>query len=203
MENNMEIKCYDLAVVGGGHAGLEAAWIAGELGLNVCLISSKNVPLGSTPCNPAIGGVGKGQVVREIDAMGGLMGRLADLSAIQYRTLNESKGYAVQSTRVQVDKDEYSKNAEKFINNHVNITVLRRKVEKIDKNEDGLFRFFDKGQEQIIISKKLILTTGTFLGGTLHRGKNKEKGGRVDCESSRDLTELFSKVKTLDVKFKT
>ena len=203
MENNMEIKCYDLAVVGGGHAGLEAAWIAGELGLNVCLISSEKVPLGSTPCNPAIGGVGKGQVVREIDAMGGLMGRLADLSAIQYRTLNESKGYAVQSTRVQVDKDEYSKNAEKLINNHVNITVLRRKVEKIDKNEDGLFRFFDKDQERIITSKKLILTTGTFLGGTLHRGNNKEKGGRVDCESSRDLTELFSKVKTLDVKFKT
>ena len=99
---------YDLIVVGGGHAGLEAAWMGAELGLSVGLLTSPNVQIGSTPCNPAIGGVGKGQVVREIDAMGGLMGKLADLSGVQYRILNESKGYAVQSTRVQLDKDIYA-----------------------------------------------------------------------------------------------
>ena len=97
---------FDICVVGAGHAGIEAAWISAEMGLKVALLTIKGVPIGSTPCNPAIGGVGKGQVVREIDALGGIMPRIADLSAIQYRVLNESKGYAVQSTRVQVDLEQ-------------------------------------------------------------------------------------------------
>ena len=132
---------YNLVVVGGGHAGLEAAWIAAELGLKTALVTGPNVKIGSTPCNPAIGGVGKGQVVREIDAMGGLMGRLADLSGIQYRILNESKGYAVQSTRVQLDKDIYAFNAEKLISSHKNISVIKEKVDKIEKSNSGSFLF--------------------------------------------------------------
>jgi len=199
----VEKNSFNLVVVGGGHAGLEAAWMGGELGLDVCLISSKGVSLGSTPCNPAIGGVGKGQVVREIDALGGLMGRLADLSAIQYRTLNESKGYAVQSTRVQVDKDEYSKNAEALIDGHPNITVCREKVDKIEKDGDGYFCLYGEEGHLIALSKKMVLTTGTFLGGTLHRGSKKTRGGRIDCNSSRNLKDLFSTIKTLEVKFKT
>jgi tRNA uridine 5-carboxymethylaminomethyl modification enzyme len=199
----VEKNNFNLVVVGGGHAGLEAAWMGGELGLDVCLISSKGISLGSTPCNPAIGGVGKGQVVREIDALGGLMGRLADLSAIQYRTLNESKGYAVQSTRVQVDKDEYAKNAEALISEHPNITVYREKVDKIEKNGDGHFCLYGEGGSFMASTKKMVLTTGTFLGGILHRGSKKTKGGRIDCDRSRNLKDLFSTIKTLEVKFKT
>ncbi|MFI5391562.1 MAG: FAD-dependent oxidoreductase, partial [Bacteriovoracales bacterium] len=93
----METK-FDILVMGGGHAGVEAANISCQFGLKVGLLSLKDVPLASAPCNPSIGGVGKGQVVREVDALGGLMGKIADLSAIQYRTLNESKGHAVRST---------------------------------------------------------------------------------------------------------
>ncbi|MBG08044.1 MAG: tRNA uridine-5-carboxymethylaminomethyl(34) synthesis enzyme MnmG [Halobacteriovoraceae bacterium] len=194
---------FNLTVVGGGHAGLEAAWIAAELGLKVALITSPNVKIGSTPCNPAIGGVGKGQVVREIDAMGGLMGLLADLSGIQYRTLNESKGYAVQSTRVQLDKDIYASNAEKLITSHKNITVIQKKVDKIERDKLGSFLFFDELRDLIVESDKVVVTTGTFLGGVLHRGCEKKKGGRVGCSSSKDLRDLFANVKTLGKKFKT
>ena len=118
------MKKFDIIIIGGGHAGIEAAWISDQMGLKVGLVSMKGVPLASTPCNPAVGGVGKGQVVREVDALGGLMGKIADSSAIQYRTLNESKGHAVRSTRVQVDKEKYSENAEKLIASS-NIEVIR------------------------------------------------------------------------------
>ena len=194
---------YNLIVVGGGHAGLEAAWIAAELGLETALITSPNVKIGSTPCNPAIGGVGKGQVVREIDAMGGLMGKLADLSGIQYRVLNESKGYAVQSTRVQLDKDAYALNAERLISGHKKMTIIKQKVDRIEKNDLGSFLFYDENNGIIAESGKVVVTTGTFLGGVLHRGKEKNKGGRVDCPSSRNLNDLFAGVKTLGKKFKT
>jgi len=106
---------FDLIVVGGGHAGLEAAWVASQFDLSVGLITLPGVGLGSAPCNPSVGGVGKGQVVRELDALGGLMGILADKAGIQYRTLNDSKGLAVQSSRVQIDKDLYSAEAEKVV----------------------------------------------------------------------------------------
>ncbi len=194
---------YNLVVVGGGHAGLEAAWIAAELGLKTALVTGPNVKIGSTPCNPAIGGVGKGQVVREIDAMGGLMGRLADLSGIQYRILNESKGYAVQSTRVQLDKDIYAFNAEKLISSHKNISVIKEKVDKIEKSNSGSFLFFGNSKSLIAESEKVVVTTGTFLGGVLHRGSEKIKGGRVGSPSSKNLKDLFASVKTLGKKFKT
>src|SRR3954467_4380783 len=115
------MKNFDVIVVGGGHAGIEAAYIASQFNLRIGLITIPGIPLGSAPCNPSIGGVGKGQVVREIDALGGLMGILADKAGIQFRTLNESKGFAVQSSRVQIDKDLYAQEAEKFIEKIANI----------------------------------------------------------------------------------
>jgi len=191
----------DIIIIGGGHAGLEAANITSQLGFNVLLVSSKEVALGSTPCNPAIGGVGKGQVVREIDALGGAMGFLADESAIQFRTLNESKGYAVQSTRAQVDKEEYSKNATKFLEAIVNLKIVREMVTRVEKKDD-LFHveLFDGSRYS---SKKLITTTGTFLGGRLHCGSKVSTGGRVECGSSKGLIDLFSKIKTAPNRFKT
>ena len=193
------MKKFDVIVIGGGHAGIEAAWISDQMGLKVALVSMKDVPLASTPCNPAVGGVGKGQVVREVDALGGLMGKIADLSAIQYRTLNESKGHAVRSTRVQVDKKRYSINAEKIIATS-GIEVIREKVSRVYKEND-LFHV-ELGLEKVAGSK-VIVTTGTFLNGVLHTGDEQNKGGRVGQMASNGLQNLFSSVKTTPARFKT
>ena len=107
---------------------IEAAYIASQFDLDVGIITIPGIGLGSAPCNPSVGGVGKGQVVRELDALGGLMGILADKAGIQFRTLNDSKGFAVQSTRVQIDKELYSIEAEKLIQSIPNIKVIREKV---------------------------------------------------------------------------
>lgn len=196
MKNN-----FDILIIGGGHAGTEAAWIAIQFNLNVGLISGPNAPIASTPCNPAIGGVGKGQVVREIDSLGGLMGIIADKAGIQFRTLNESKGYAVQSTRVQVDKDLYSKYANEMIDANSNISVIREMVTRIDK-EGELFHV-ETSTGNVYKSAKAVVTTGTFLNGKLHTGEEQTKGGRVNCQESVGLQDLFSSIKTLPNRFKT
>ena len=194
-------RIFDIIVVGGGHAGIEAAWISSQFPLRVALVSLPHVPLASTPCNPAVGGVGKGQVVREIDAMGGLMGFLADKAGIQYRTLNESKGYAVRSTRVQIDKQIYSQVAEEMIESRENIYIFRLKVIKIQK-KDGLFRVFSEDGRSLV-GRKLILTTGTFLNGQLHTGKWQRAGGRTGETVSPGLCEILSSVKKRPQRFKT
>src|SRR5690554_2493976 len=125
---------FDVTIVGGGHAGIEAAYIASQFDLNVAIITIPGIPLGSAPCNPSVGGVGKGQVVREIDALGGLMGILADKAGIQFRTLNDSKGFAVQSSRVQIDKEAYAEWAERIIATIPNITVIRERLVSAYKN---------------------------------------------------------------------
>ena len=124
---------FDLIVIGAGHAGIEAAVGAAQFDLSVAVITMPGVPVASAPCNPSIGGVGKGQVVREIDALGGAMGKLADRTAIQWRILNESRGYAVRSTRVQIDKNTYPKEAEKLLNSYSNISLIKEKVERVRK----------------------------------------------------------------------
>ncbi|MEI8346106.1 MAG: tRNA uridine-5-carboxymethylaminomethyl(34) synthesis enzyme MnmG [Pseudomonadota bacterium] len=184
---------FDIVVVGGGHAGLEAAWISSKLELKVALVSLKEVPLGSAPCNPSIGGLAKGQVVREIDALGGLMGKLADSAAIHYRTLNESKGHAVQSTRVQIDKKIYSENAEKIISTAKNLQLIRDNIIKIERGNNG--NFLLQTEEKVTIeARKIILTTGTFLNGKLHTGEIQAIGGRHACPSGPALSKLFSEM---------
>jgi tRNA uridine 5-carboxymethylaminomethyl modification enzyme len=193
---------YDVVVVGAGHAGSEAAWIASQFcELKVALVSMPDVPLTSTPCNPAVGGVGKGQVVREIDAMGGLIGILADMAGIQYRTLNESKGYAVQSTRVQVDKQIYSESAQVMLSNVANLTVLRKKVSQISKNLNEFQITFS--DHTSIHSKQCIVTTGTFLNGLLHTGPTMTIGGRVSSDSSPGLREMINSYNGKILRFKT
>ncbi len=192
---------YDVVILGGGHAGVEAAWIASQFeDIKVAIVTIAEVPLGSAPCNPAIGGVGKGQVVRELDALGGLMGRLADEAGIQFRTLNESKGYAVQSTRIQIDKELYSKNAEKIIEDS-RITVIRAKVDHVAKLTEGFS--LSTSDNRIISTKKLVVTTGTFLNGKMHTGEEVSTGGRVECSASEGLTSLFDGVSKLKKRFKT
>jgi tRNA uridine 5-carboxymethylaminomethyl modification enzyme len=194
------MKKFDIIVVGGGHAGIEAAYIASQFNLSVAIVTMPGIGLGSAPCNPSVGGVGKGQVVREIDALGGLMGILADKAGIQFRTLNESKGFAVQSSRVQIDKDKYSEEAERFIANVPNITVIREKVISISKSDDDLFSVLGSST---FIAKKVIMTVGTFLNGKLHTGSEQTFGGRVDCEPSAGLQDLFKNIKTRPQRFKT
>lgn len=196
-----KLENFDIAIIGGGHAGTEATWIASQFGLKVLLLTSPDSGIASAPCNPAIGGVGKGQVVRELDALGGLMGRLADMSGIQFRILNESKGYAVQSTRAQIDKDLYSINAEEVLSKVANLNIVRDMVLGIEKENDS---FVIKTKKSgVFQSKKLIVTTGTFLNGKLHTGEEQVAGGRVGCEKSVALSELLSMVKVLPKRFKT
>lgn len=189
---------FDVLVLGGGHAGVEAAYIASQFNLNVGIITLPEVSLGSAPCNPSVGGVGKGQVVRELDALGGLMGKLADLAGIQFRTLNDSKGFAVQSTRVQIDKEKYSQEAENIISSIPNIKVIREKINSIRKEDDFIVEGVNKYK-----AKKLIVTVGTFLNGKLHTGSMQSAGGRVGCDSSPGLESLFAQIKTRPMRFKT
>jgi tRNA uridine 5-carboxymethylaminomethyl modification enzyme len=194
------MKHFDIIVIGGGHAGIEAAYIASQFELNIAIITMPESPLGSAPCNPSVGGVGKGQVVRELDALGGLMGILADKAGIQYRTLNDSKGFAVQSSRVQIDKDLYAKEAEKFIAEISNIEVLREKVVGV-KFDDQIYTV--SSTENSYTSSKLIVTVGTFLNGKLHTGSETKSGGRVDCNPSKGLNDLFASIKSQPLRFKT
>ena len=191
---------FDIVIIGGGHAGIEAAYIASQFKLKIGLITMPGIPLGSAPCNPSVGGVGKGQVVRELDALGGLMGILADHAGIQFRTLNDSKGFAVQSTRVQIDKDLYAKKAEEIIAENSFIKVIREKVINIDKKNDV---FSITTSETEYSASKLILTVGTFLNGKMHTGSVQTLGGRIGCEASNGLDGLLSNVKTRQQRFKT
>lgn len=190
---------FDIIIVGGGHAGIEAAHIASQFGLKIAIVTMPGISLGSAPCNPSVGGVGKGQVVRELDSLGGLMGILADQAGIQFRTLNDSKGFAVQSTRVQIDKERYSLAAEDYIARIPNIDVIREKVLEI-KSSDV---FEVQTTERSYRTKKVIMTVGTFLNGKLHTGSEQALGGRVDCEASSGLTSIFSEIKTRPYRFKT
>ena len=201
----MNNKVYDIVVVGGGHAGIEAAWIASQFdSLQVAIVTKEDVPIASAPCNPAIGGVGKGQLVRELDALGGIMPKLADLSAIQCRRLNESKGYAVQSTRFQIDKDFYPLEAERIVSSVSNIDLIRANLLQITDNDgvDGSV-FLLKTDKLNIKAKKLIVTVGTFLDGRIHRGQETEPGGRDGIESSCGMNSIFSKIPILTKLFKT
>jgi tRNA uridine 5-carboxymethylaminomethyl modification enzyme len=181
---------FDVIVLGGGHAGIEAAYCASQFSqLKIGIITLPGVGLASAPCNPSVGGIGKGQVVKEIDALGGLMGILTDLAGIQYRTLNESKGLAVQSTRVQIDKISYSKYAEEIISKISNIKVIRNAVISISYIDN---HYCIKCHNQdLIFTNKLIITAGTFLGGLLHCGSETKNGGRLEQVASVALNELL------------
>ena len=197
----MEHLQFDIIVVGAGHAGLEAAYMASRFqDLRVGIITLPGVPIASAPCNPSIGGVGKGQVVREIDHLGGIMGKLADLAGIQYRTLNESKGYAVHSTRIQIDKDKYSAFATDILESLENVTIFREKLldcKKLDKV------FVLRTINKTINSSKVIFTVGTFLNGKLHYGQKTLAGGRHESDISGGMDDIFTNIKTNPKRFKT
>lgn len=194
------MKEFDIAIIGGGHAGCEAAWISSSFDLKVGLISMPGVALASAPCNPAIGGVGKGQVVRELDALGGLMGKLADLAGIQYRILNETKGYAVQSTRAQVDKIQYAKNAEKILSEKNNLEIIRDEILSLEMKDES---FIINGSDTLYRAKKIIITAGTFLNAKTHVGEEQKAEGRVNKKATTNLRKLLGSSAKKSLRFKT
>lgn len=184
---------FDVIVCGGGHAGCEAAWIAAQKGVSVLLITQNLDTIAQMSCNPSIGGLAKGHIVREIDALGGLMGINADKTAIQFRILNRSKGLAVQAPRAQCDKKCYQISMKQRLEQHPNIRLFQDEVVDLLVKEDHVCGVKTKlGLE--IASKTVILTTGTFLKGTLHIGHQNFPGGRMGDFSSYPLVDNLQKL---------
>ena len=184
---------YDVIVIGGGHAGCEAAHAAHRKKLKTCLISISENSIGQMSCNPAIGGLGKTHLVKEIDAAGGIMAEATDASGIQYRTLNTRKGETVRSLRVQCDRDKYKEAVQKIIKG-TDIEVIEAEVEDIEiSNGKAEAVLLDNGKR--IDGEAIILTTGTFLKGTMYKGDKKTEGGRVGDRASVKLADKLYSLK--------
>jgi len=193
---------YDIAVVGGGHAGIEAAASAAQMGCSVALLTMDRNALGRMSCNPAIGGTAKGHLVREIDALGGLMGKIADRTGIQFRMLNKSKGPAVWSPRCQSDRGLYSKIASEIVSSISNIEIVEKSVSEIviENNSISGVKTSD-GQE--ILASAVILSAGTFMNAMMHTGLNATRGGRFGEKPSIGITESLVKLGFTSGRLKT
>jgi len=189
MKNDLS---FDVVVIGGGHAGCEAAAASARLGVNTALFTHKIETIGEMSCNPAIGGLGKGHLVREIDALDGVMGEIADKSGIQFRLLNRSRGPAVQGPRTQSDRSLYRKYMQKKLLNYCNLNIFSDPVIKFIFNKNSISGFKTKSGKQILCAK-LILTTGTFLNGLIHIGDEKTPAGRYNEKPSTGLSEQLEK----------
>ncbi len=183
---------FDVVVIGGGHAGCEAAAASARLGVNTALFTHKIETIGEMSCNPAIGGLGKGHLVREIDALDGVMGEVADKSGIQFRLLNRSRGPAVRGPRTQSDRSLYRKYMQEKLLNYCNLSVFSDPVIKFIFNNNSINGLETKEGKKVLCSK-LILTTGTFLNGLIHIGDEKTPAGRYDEKPSTGLSEQLEK----------
>ena len=173
----MSATKYDILVVGGGHAGVEAAAAAARMGANTALITMSKATIGEMSCNPAIGGLGKGHLVREIDAMDGLMGRAIDRSGIQFRMLNKSRGPAVRGPRAQADRKLYREAIQQFLSEIENLYIIEAAVGDIEVT-DGQLSGLITEDGQVFHAACAVLTTGTFLGGIIHLGAERNQAGR-------------------------
>ena len=181
-------QTFDVIVVGGGHAGTEAALAAARMGCRTLLLTHNVETLGQMSCNPAIGGIGKGHLVKEIDALGGAMARAADQAGIQFRILNASKGPAVRATRAQIDRQLYKKVMRKILENQENLSIFQQAVDDLIIENDQIqgavtqmgLRFF---------APTVVLTSGTFLGGVIHIGLSNHQGGRAGDPPSNALSQ--------------
>ena len=187
---------FDVIVIGGGHAGVEAAAVCSRSGVKVLLITHDIKKIGEMSCNPAIGGIGKSHLAKEVDALGGLMARAADKAGIHYRVLNSTKGQAVRATRVQTDRDLYKKAIQDFILSETNLTVTEGSVDDFNIQGSSIKSVSTASGEEYF-AKAVILTTGTFLGGVMHTGLEKSSGGRVGDPSSDKLAKTL---RSLDLK---
>ena len=179
---------FDVIIVGGGHAGTEAAMASARMGASTLLLTQSVETLGQMSCNPAIGGIGKGHLVKEIDAMGGLMARAADHSGIQFRTLNASKGPAVRATRAQIDRSLYKQVVRPALESQPNLRIFQQSVDDlIVENEQVKGVVTQMGLR--FHSRCVVLTVGTFLGGKIHIGESNYQGGRAGDPPSNALSE--------------
>ena len=183
---------FEVVIIGGGHAGCEAAAASARLGVNTALFTHKIETIGEMSCNPAIGGLGKGHLVREIDALDGVMGEVADKSGIQFRLLNRSRGPAVQGPRTQSDRFLYRKYMQEKLLNYCNLTVFSDPVIKFIFQKNTITGFETKSGKNILCNK-LILTTGTFLNGLIHIGEERTPAGRYNEKPSTGLSEQLEK----------
>ena len=184
----MESK-YDIVVVGGGHAGCEAAAAAAHLGSRVLLVTMNLSALGQMSCNPAMGGVAKGQIIKEIDALGGYSGLISDWSAVQFRMLNRSKGPAMWSPRTQNDRSLFSKEWRKVLESLPGLHFLQDTVARIGVDERGRVTGVVTSQGGLIRADAIILTSGTFMNGVMHIGMQQSAGGRAGEQASSGITE--------------
>jgi len=189
MKNDLS---FEVVVIGGGHAGCEAAAASARLGVSTALFTHKIETIGEMSCNPAIGGLGKGHLVREIDALDGVMGEVADKSGIQFRLLNRSRGPAVQGPRTQSDRSLYRKYMQQKLLNYCNLNIFADSVIKFIFDKNTISGFETKSGKKILCGK-LILTTGTFLNGLIHIGDKRTPAGRFDEKPSTGLSEQLEK----------
>ena len=185
---------YDVVVIGGGHAGCEAAAASARMGVNTALFTHKIETIGEMSCNPAIGGLGKGHLVREIDGLDGVMGVVADKSGIQFRLLNRSRGPAVQGPRTQSDRALYKEHMQKILLSYKNLKIIADPVIKFlfDEKQNRIIGFVCQSGKEIRC-EELILTTGTFLNGLIHIGETQIPAGRYDEKPSTGLSEQLKK----------
>ena len=189
------VSSYDVIVVGGGHAGCEAAAAAARVGAKTLLLTHKLATIGEMSCNPAIGGVAKGTLVREIDALDGLMGRAADIAGIQFRVLNASKGPAVRGPRAQMDRRLYRSAIQNLLFGQKNLTVLAGGVEDLKFDRFGRLSGVVCGNGTQLSAAKIVITTGTFLGGLIHIGEEKIAAGRAGDSPAVGLSTTFRGLK--------
>ena len=183
---------FDVVVIGGGHAGCEAAAASSRLGVNTALFTHKVETIGEMSCNPAVGGLGKGHLVREIDALDGLMGEVADKSGIQFRLLNRSRGPAVRGPRTQSDRSLYKKYMQEKLLNYCNLSIFSDTVIRFIFNKNSVNGFITKSGRKVKTSK-LILTTGTFLNGLVHVGEKQTPAGRYNENPTTGLSDQLKK----------
>ena len=182
-----------IIVVGGGHAGTEAAAAIARMGCKVTLVTHKKNSIGQMSCNPAIGGIGKSHLVKEVDALGGLMARATDMAGIHYRTLNLTKGQAVRATRAQTDRQLYKKAIQELLKQTKGLEIKEGSVEDLIIEGNKVKGVYLSGGEKVN-SDKVILTTGTFLGGVMHVGLEQKQGGRAGDPSSNKLARKLRKL---------
>lgn len=179
---------FDVIVIGGGHAGTEAAAAAARRGARTALVSFDPTKIGAMSCNPAIGGLGKGHLVREVDAFDGLIARAADAAGLHYRMLNRSKGLAVQGPRIQADRRRYAAAIQHMLAEHPNLTIVAGEAAALI-TQGNRITGVALANDTSLVARSVVLATGTFLGGRIFRGEERAAGGRIDEGAASLLAE--------------